>query len=132
MDPLLRHTIDALAPFALSGGVDAREIDAAERALGVKFPPDVRPIAAVFRGGDLGEKLHHFAWSQADPINVVERTRHFRAQGLPETAVALAVGGRVLHAMVFHTAYPMINSWVLTDADDPTRLEQRVRQQDNI
>jgi cell wall assembly regulator SMI1 len=111
MDPLLRHTIEQLARFAPpGGGVDAREIDAAERALGVTFPPDIRPLAAVFRGGDIGEKLHHFSWSPADPINIVERTRHLCAQGLPDTAVALAVSGRVLHAMVFHTAYPKIHS----------------------
>jgi len=134
MNPLLSHTIAALAPFApQGGGVDAREIDAVERALGVTLPSDVRPIAAAFRGGaDIGEKLHHFSWSPSDPLNVVERTRHFRAQGLPGDAVALAVAGRILHVMVFHTAYPMIHSWVLADADDPTRLEQPLRQQDSI
>jgi hypothetical protein len=124
---LLDLTARELAAFARSGGVAAGEIDAVERALAVTFPPDVRPLAAVFRGGAIGEKLHHFSWSPADPISVVERTRHFRAQGLPGDAVALAVGGRILHAMVFHTTRPMIYSWVLS-ADDPAQLERPVRQ----
>jgi hypothetical protein len=132
MNPLLKLAIDALAPFAPDGGVDAREIDAVERALGVTFPPDVRPIAAAFRGGAIGEKLRHFSWSPSEPLSVVERTDHFRAQGLPGDAVALAVAGRVLHVMVFHTAYPMIHSYVLASAEDPTQLEQPLRQQDCV
>ena len=133
MDPLLRFTIEKVKDFTGDrGGVDDRAIDAIETALGVKFPADVRPVARVFRGGAIGEKLDHFSWSPDDPLNVLERTRYFRAQGLPGDAVALAVAGRVMHVMVFHTAYPMIHSYVLSSAQDRAQLEQPVRQQDSL
>jgi hypothetical protein len=97
----LEFAVRQVANFMGGRGVKPGVIDAAEQALGVRLPGDVRPIAAVFRGGRIGEKLDHFSWSLDDPINVVERTRHFREQGLPEDGVAVAVGGRVLHAIIF-------------------------------
>jgi hypothetical protein len=140
---LLGYTIEQVKAFtggsASSGGgggdgigVDSRTIDGVETALSVRFPSDVRPIARVFRGGKLGEKLDHFSWSPDDPINVIERTRHFRAQGLAPDRVALAVAGRILHVMVFHTTQPMIYGYLLTSAEDPTRLEKPIRQQYSI
>src|SRR5688572_10847535 len=87
---LVAHTAHELSMYAAAGGVTPDALDAVESALGVILPADVRPIAAVFRGGTIGP-IEHFSWSPADDVNVVERTRYFRARGLPARTVAVGI-----------------------------------------
>ena len=125
----MQFTIEQLKPFAGDrGGVEGRAIDTLEAALDVKFPADVRTLAGVFRGGRIGEGFEHFSFSPDDPLNVLERTHHFRTLGLPLGAVALAMSGRELRAMVFHTTHPMIFGYLLDEADGRRVRQQRVRQ----
>jgi len=128
----LQRAVEQIEPFATNGGASPADLDAIEAALGVTLPPDVRPIAAVFRGGAIGEKFFHFSWSPVDSPNVIERTRHFRAQGLPTQCVALAVSGRLLHALDYRPTTPMVRSFVLAAAERPDTLELPLREQDRI